>query len=262
MHLMLRKLLAHPLTRGMEVDDPRTTALRRRIIRRDGLLRRVYLEWYALVAEALPAVEGQVLEVGSGAGFMDEVIPGLITSDVLPAPGVSVVLDAARLPFAEGALRAIVMTDAFHHMARAGQFLAEAVRCLTPGGMVVMIEPWNTPWGRFVYGRLHPEPFRPESASWELPPGGPLSGANGALPWIVFERDRRRFEREFPQLRLLGVQPLMPFRYLVSGGVGFRRMAPVRTWPFWCAVEKIVSGWMHLLAMFALIRLAKTGAGD
>jgi hypothetical protein len=41
--------------------------------------------------------------------------------------------------------------------------------------------------------------LNPDAADWSFPAVGPLSGANGALPWILFERDRARFEREFPQ---------------------------------------------------------------
>ena len=59
-----------------------------------------------------------------------------------------------------------------------------------------MIEPWNNPWAKWVYQNLHHEPFDP-NAGWTLPASGPLSGANGALPWILFERDRKKFEQHF-----------------------------------------------------------------
>src|SRR5262249_4673893 len=151
---------------------------------------------------AVPAGEGGVLELGSGAGFLEEFIPGLITSDVFPSPGVQRVIDARALPFGAGELKAIVMTDVLHHIARPRGFLREADRCVRPGGVVSMIEPWVTPWSRVVYGRLHHEPFRPGAAEWEFPEAGPLSGANGALPWIMFARDRAVFEREFPSWKI------------------------------------------------------------
>jgi hypothetical protein len=61
-----------------------------------------------------------------------------------------------------------------------------------------MIEPWVTPWSRLVYTRMHHEPFVPAAAQWEFLTTGPLSGANGALPYILFSRDRAQFELEFP----------------------------------------------------------------
>ena len=39
------------------------------------------------------------------------------------------------------------------------------------------------------------------------------SGANGALPWILFTARSRQFEREFPQWSVELIEPLMPFRY-------------------------------------------------
>jgi SAM-dependent methyltransferase len=248
----IRSLLAHPLTRGLDIDSPATTAIRRRIVREKGFLRRLYGEWYRLILEELPVVEGHLLELGSGAGFMGEVIEGLITSEVFATPGISVVLDGARLPFRAKSLRAIAMTDVFHHVPRARAFLAEAQRCLRPGGRIVMVEPWVTPWSSFVYRRFHHEPFEPEAPTWEFPSSGPLSGANGALPWIVFERDRADFEREFPGLALRKIRPLMPLAYLLSGGVGMRSLVPGFAYRPWRALES-APGLERATAMFALI---------
>ena len=89
-----------------------------------------------------------------------------------------------------------------------------------------MIEPWVSPWSRFIYSRFHHEPFRPETPDWEFPRGGPLSAANMALPWVMLVRDREMFDREFPQWRVRRIHPFMPFRYLLSGGVSMRSLAP------------------------------------
>ena len=102
---LIKNLLALPQTRGLDIDDPRTTELRGSIIRDKGFLRRVYEEWYTGIVAAMPPCEGPVLELGSGGGFLGEFIPDLITSDVFPAPGVSRVLDAHSLPFGDSTLR-------------------------------------------------------------------------------------------------------------------------------------------------------------
>ncbi|MBL8798939.1 MAG: class I SAM-dependent methyltransferase, partial [Planctomycetia bacterium] len=129
----LRRWLAHPLTRGLDIDDPATTQLRRDIIREKTFLRRIYDEWYAALAASLPTGAGAVLELGSGAGFLDEYISGLITSEVFPCPGCELVLDASDLPFDAGSLRGIVMTDVLHHLPQPRRFFAEAARCVRPG---------------------------------------------------------------------------------------------------------------------------------
>ena len=84
---MIKLILAHPLTRGMDIDDPRTTQLRLRIVRSKRFLRKIYEEWYRDIVAALPPCDGQVLELGSGAGFLSEFIPGLITSEIFKTPG-------------------------------------------------------------------------------------------------------------------------------------------------------------------------------
>src|SRR4051812_18548199 len=129
---LAKRLLAHPLTHGLDLDDPRTTALRRQIIASKPLLKSVYDDWYARIAAAVPGGAGAVFELGSGAGHLVERLPELITSERFAVPGVRLVADAHALPFRDRSLRAIVMTNVLHHVPRPRRFFAEAVRCLAP----------------------------------------------------------------------------------------------------------------------------------
>jgi SAM-dependent methyltransferase len=250
--------LRHPLTKDLSIDDPRTTVLRREIVRSKPFLRKIYGEWYRLLRESLPGGPGLVLELGSGAGFLSEAVPEAITSEVFLSPGIRLAADAQRLPVEPDSLRAIAMVDVFHHLPDCGLFLREAARCVRPGGAVVAIEPWVTSWSRFVYRHLHHEPFFPGASEWRFPATGPLSGANGALPWIVFERDRRLVERDYPQWRIERVHPFMPFLYLLSGGVGDRSLAPSWMYPLAVGFERLVEPAMGRLAMFAHIVLRRS----
>lgn len=256
---MANAWLEHPLTRGADLDDPATTWLRRDIIAQKRFLRRIYEEWYRMLAAAVPGGDARALEIGSGAGFLRDHIDGLVTSEIFHCAGLSVVLDACALPFADGSLRAVVMTDVLHHVPDVRRFFAEAARCVGPGGVIAMVEPWVTPWATFIYTRFHHEPFRPDADTWAFPSSGPLSGANGALPWILFERDRRQFETEFPAWRIETIRPMMPFRYLVSGGVSMRSLTPAWSFGAWAQVERMLAPWRRQLAMFAFIVLRRVG---
>ena len=253
----MKRWLAHPATRDLAIDDPRTTERRREIIQSNGFLRRIYDDWYRSIAARVPQGTGAVLELGSGAGFLGEYVPGLIASEVFPCPGLDLVLDARQLPFAAESLKAIVMVDVFHHIPDARAFLREAERALRPGGAIVMIEPWVSSWSRLIYTHLHHEPFVPESQEWTFPSAGPLSGANGALPWMVFLRDRAKFEREFSRFAIRTVRPFLPFRYLVSGGVSMRPLMPEAMYPVWGAVEKALAPWPEAWPMFALVHVER-----
>jgi len=172
---MMMRWLKHPLTRGVPLDSPETTRLRRTIIETKPFLRRIYEEWYTDIASHLPKGNGRILELGSGAGFLQEYVPDVIRSEVFPCPDIAVILDARWLPFRPGSLRAIVMTDVLHHIPDVRKFLIEAACAVREGGVLVMVEPWVTPWSRFVYGRFHHEPFRPDAEDWTFAGSGPLS---------------------------------------------------------------------------------------
>ena len=254
---MIKRLLTHPLARGVKLDDPHSTILRRRILSQKKFLREIYKEWYRFIVKNLPHTSGEVLELGSGAGFLQEYLPHVITSDVLKVTDLSVVLDACDIPFQSDSLSAIVMIDVLHHLPQPRHFFHEATRCVRRNGRIVMIEPWVTPWSCFVYRRLHHEPFYPENHDWEFPTTGPLSGANGAIPWMLFFRDYERFKMEFPQWQLNTLKLDMPLSYLISGGVSLRSLAPGGAYKMMRWMEKCLNQYMDKLAMFAYITLKK-----
>jgi SAM-dependent methyltransferase len=254
---MIKSWLAHPLTRGLDLDDPRTTSLRRQVIFQNKFLLRIYREWYQYLGSSLIDSEGGAVELGSGGGFLSEFLPGVISSEVFYCPGTDIMLDGQKLPFANHSLRAIFMTNVLHHIPDNKQFFREAARCVKKGGCISMIEPWNTPWAKFIYNVLHHEPFEPQAENWVLPSLGPLSSANDALPWIIFERDKTQFENEFPEWEIKKVQLMMPFRYLVSGGVSLRQLMPDWSYSIWKGLETILSPANHLLSMFAFIHLER-----
>lgn len=253
----LRDWLAHPRLRGMDINDPQVTSLRRQIILDNSFLRQIYQSWYDELCAAIPDDPCAVLELGSGGGFLKHSLPDLITSEIVFFTHVDMILDGRYLPFADNSLRAIVLTNVLHHIPEIRLFLADAARCVRRGGVITMIEPWATAWSKIIYTRLHSENFDISTITWEFPSSGPLSGANGALPWIIFERDRDQFQKEFPQWRLDAIHLEMPFRYLLSGGVSFRPLVPNWSFGFWNTIERMLTPWMGKLAMFAHITLRR-----
>lgn len=222
----IREYLGHPLTKNIDIDSPTTTYLRRQIIQQKVSLKSIYDEWYNLVSENLPDVNGSILELGSGAGYLDKYIPNLITSEIFRCPDLTLVLDGMVLPFKNQSLRAIVMTDVLHHICNPRLFFVEATRCVKDGGVVILVEPWNTVGSKLIYTHFHHEPFMPNEEEWHIPISGPLSGANGAMPWIIFERDRHLFCSEFPKLQISKIQLMGGLRYMASGGVSMRALLP------------------------------------
>jgi len=253
----LNKWFSHPKLRNYDLNDPSTTMIRREIIDENPFLQKIYREWYEKLKTPLPKKPGRVLELGSGAGFLADHVPDIITSEVFYLPFVNIILEGQKLPFVSSSLRGILMSNVLHHIPDPRGFFHEAARCVRPGGVISMIEPWVSGWSRIIYTRLHHEPFQPDSLEWEFPAIGPLSGANGALPWILFKRDLQLFKQEFPEWNVNSIIPFMPFRYLISGGVSMQPILPGWSHFFWKWLESGLSPWMDFWAMFAQITLTR-----
>jgi SAM-dependent methyltransferase len=244
-----------------ELDDPSVTESRRALIRDRAFLRRTYDEWYRSLVAALPDGPGRVLEIGAGAGFLDELLPDVLRADILPLSTLDIVLDAGALPIGSAALRGIVMVNVLHHLKNVRAFLLEAARCVRPGGVVAAVEPWLTCWSRLVYRWLHHEPCDAR-ASWHVVGGGPLSGGNSALPWILFARDRDRFAREFPMWTIASIDVDMPVAYCLSGGLSKPVLMPGAAYPWVRGVERTAARAGLQLGMFARIVLVRGEAGS
>ena len=248
-----------------DLDDPATTLLHAEIIQKKPFLRKLYVDFYKQLEKVVSNPQEKVLvELGSGAGFIKEVISNAITSDILELPNVDKVFSALEMPFEKASVDAFFMFDVLHHITDPRAFFREALRCLKIGGRIVMIEPANTLWSRLIYKNFHHEHFDTQ-AKWKLDSrkagslqeAGPLSDGNGALPWIIFSRDRRIFENEFPSLRIVRMRNHTPLRYLLSGGLTLRQLVPSFTYPAVKAIEYALSPVNNLLGMFQTIELEK-----
>ncbi len=217
-------------------------------------LRKIYTEWYeTIIKEASLLNEGKLLEIGSGDGFLKEIHSEFITSDIRHLPHLDMIIDAEKIPFDDEELSCIGMTNVFHHIPRPYLFLREAERTLKPGGKVIMVEPTNTLFSRFVYKNFHFEPFD-EKGGREIREG---AIANQALPYIYFERDRHWFETTFTQLKIEKIEYHTAFRYIISGGMSMRQLLPSFSYPVIHGLELMLHPLRNQIAMFSTIILKK-----
>jgi SAM-dependent methyltransferase len=240
------------------LDDVSTTLLHAKIIQDKPFLKKLYLDFYNTFKKSIPQNGGNKLlvELGSGGGFIKEIVPNAVTSDVLKLPGVDKHFSVLKMPFDNNSVDAYFMIDVLHHINDAAVFFKEMDRTLKAGGKIVMIEPANTAWGRFIYQNFHHERFDP-LGGWGFEKTGPLSSANGAIPWIIFYRDRKQFERQFPSLKIVRLDPHTPLRYLISGGVSMRQMLPSFLYGAVKGLEIILSPFNKYIGMFLTIEINK-----
>lgn len=245
-----------PQTRDMDgLDDSAAIQLHSRIIERKPFLRRLYSDFYRTWVYAVGDLEGKnLVEIGSGGGFAREIIPNLVTSDIIQVPNTDMTFSATDMPFEDGSIDAFFMLNVLHHLAEPHLFFEEASRCLKPAGKVVMIEPSNTPWSRFIHINFHHEDFDPQAA-WESPGRCAMFHGNGALPWIIFTRNRNQFEMRFPLLRIVDINLHTPLSYLISGGLSIRALLPPSCYRLVRATERLLAPCNKWLAMFQTIVL-------
>lgn len=242
------------------LDDPARGGELRRTILGKPALKRFYVEIYGKYADCLarcPA-DGLVIELGSGGGFAKTLIPELMTTDVIPYEDVERVVDATRMPFENASVRMIAMLNVFHHIPDVAAFLREAVRCVMPGGRLLIIDQHPGWISKPILRYLHHEPFRPDAASWSFETAGPLSGANGALAWIVFARDHTRFETEFRDLHLLRYEPFAPLRYWLAGGLKKWSLLPDAAWPAATVLDRTLVRISQKFGSFVEIEIVKS----
>lgn len=206
----------------------------RALWRRKPALAEVYQVWFELLAAELPR-GARVLEVGAGPGlfaaWLRQQRPDLrlVAADTLAAPWNDLVADALRLPFLAASFDALVALDVLHHLARPAAFFREAARLLAPGGCIVAVEPWVSPFSFPIYRWLHQEGCTPGLEPWN-----PF-GLDGEATKDAFDGDaavvpalmRRTTQDEW---RALGLEPprarlLNGFAYLAS--LGFKPASPV-----------------------------------
>ena len=210
------------------LDDPRRVADIKNKIRNKASLQDFYAQVYSRYAACLTRCpqDGCAVELGTRAGFTKDVIPEITTSDVIPYQGIDCVLDGQALPFKDASCRFIGMVNVFHHISDVGKFLHEIQRCLMTGGRMLVVDQHPGCLGKPIYRYLHHEDFDDQAQSWKFTSSGPVSGANGALAWIVFVRDRQTFEQTYPGLELSGYRTHTPLYYWLSGGLKWWTLVP------------------------------------
>lgn len=230
MSALLDRLREPGLHEG-EIDGVARLQSHRSVLARKRMLRDVFGEFHALFrsleARYLDGT-GVRLEVGAGVAAMRDSHADVFSTDIVFDRQLDFVMDAQRMALAPASVNVVYAQNSFHHFPNPGQFLSELERVLAPGGGAILLEPYYGPAATFMYQHLfHSEGFDKEYPSWQAPSTGPMSGANQALSYIVFVRDRALFESSHPSLRLVHLQLVGNYlRYLASGGLNFRQLLP------------------------------------
>jgi SAM-dependent methyltransferase len=254
--------LLEPETRGCPVDGPERLAAHRAVLSRKRMIRDAFHEFHRAFSDLdarFLAGEGATIELGAGVFPVRETIAGVMATDVVEAPGLDRTLDACHLDLPDSSVRSFYLQNVFHHFPRPRDFFRELERTLVPGGGAILIEPAAGPVASLLYPRLFSsEGYDKSAPSWEGRVEGPMSGANQALAYIVFDRDLARFQAEFPELEVVHRDVLGNYlRYLISGGLNFRPLLPGAASPVLALVERIAMPLRRVCGLHRVVVLRK-----
>ena len=225
------------------------------------ILRRIYYQFYARIADYLPAdMSGPILELGSGVPDITEVIPDCIRTDLFPNPWIDQVENAYSLSLSDQTLTGIILLDVFHHLRYPGTALQEFHRALEPGGRVIIFDPGMSLLGKLVYGSLHSEPrgLR-DSISWFAPSWW----SPDKIDYYAAQGNTHRvFVHDEGDLvgtgwKLLVVKQFADISYIATGGYSKPQLYPNFAFPFMRFLDKVCNHFPELFTTRLLVVLER-----
>lgn len=169
------------------------------------------------------------LELGSGVGFIKNFDSKIITSDVVYNRFTDKTINANKLPYKKNKIDSIFGIFCFHHFKDPFNFLKSIQTKLKIGGLCILIEPYHGPLASIIYKRVHKSEYfnEKEAFNYKIKSKTAMEKANQALSYIYFVRDRKKFSRKFPKLKIIHTSVFNNYlRFLFSGGLNFRKLLP------------------------------------
>lgn len=249
---------------SVDVDGSERFNIHGRILARKPMLRHVFRSFHQRfdrLDRTLLSGSGARVEIGAGVAPMRNSYADVLATDIVPDPRLDRTLDAENMDFPDRSVRVIFGQNVFHHLPHPDLFFQEVERVLVPGGGVILLEPYYGPFAAFLFRRMfHTEGYDKAYPSWETPATGPMNGANQALSYIVFKRDRAEFERRFPRLEIVHHETCNNYLiYLLSGGLNFRQLWPHWAMPALSLLQRALTPLDRWLALHHIVVIRKEG---
>jgi len=259
---MIRRLLALPEIADVDVDGVDRLELHAAVLERKPMLAAVFRECHELMLgldrRTFGDTPGLRVELGAGVAPIAMTFPEVLATDVVPSPGLDAVIDAQCMDLRDGSVRALYcqpLSTTFPTRRGSSPRRARPRTGRWRGPDRALLRASRV--GR-VQAAVVSEDFDKAMPGWQTGATGPMHGANQALSYIVFKRDRARFEREFQSLELVETFPLSNYvRYLLSGGLNFRQLVPTFTEPGLRALELALRPARRLLGLRHVIVLRR-----
>jgi SAM-dependent methyltransferase len=220
------------------------------------LLRTIYAEFYRRILALIDETKsGLVVEIGSGIGNLKQHLSRALCTDLFANPWLDLVCDGYELPFRGGSVSHLVLFDVFHHLQAPRAFLKEARRVLTPGGRLILFEPFISWSSHVAYSLFHHEPV-----GWREPidpsekSGRPRRyyAAQGNATRLLFRQEHLDWLAGWT---VAYAEAFSAFAYLLSGGYSRPNLYPPACLRLFQKLDAVLSRWPRLFGARCLIAL-------
>jgi SAM-dependent methyltransferase len=249
----------------IDSEDREVLLRHRRVWDKKPVLRRIYNEEFFGRMLSFQKPGGSSVEVGAGPGFFKKLFPEVISTDLVPSEWLDAVADAQHLPIQSSSVINLFGLDVLHHLVSPMKFLQEAQRVLSPGGRLILVEPWVTSFSYLIYRYLHQEGCDLSAQPWNPGDGDQsrekkaLEG-NPAIPYLLFGPSHRsKTLASLPLLSPVAAEPFCLFAYLLSGGFKPFNLLPESLYPLVSGFERATLPlWRRAAALRILLVLEKS----
>ena len=216
------------------------------------ILQTIYADFHRRIASNLANCDdAEIIELGSGIGNIQDVIPTCIKTDLFPNPWIDRIENAFALSCSDESVSDLILFDVFHHLRYPGTALNEFQRVLKQGGRLHIFDPCMSALGRIVFGLCHPEPIAlRDPITWLAPDqwkpeDADYYAAQGNATRIFFQKNN---DVDLSDWELHQKERLSAIPYVASGGYSKPQLYPDFAYPLIKGIDSITT---HLPALFA-----------
>jgi len=226
------------------------------------VLQAIYAAFYRLISQQVDyAINGKIVELGSGIGNIKMEIPQAVCTDLFKNPWIDQVENAYHLSFKNDTVSNLILFDVFHHLKHPGTAFQEFQRVLKPGGRIIIFDPSISLTGFTVYGLFHHEPIAKfKRIQWEAPVDfDPWSSAyyaaQGNAERVFFSK---HYLNKLSEWNIIYKKKYAAISYILSGGYSKPQLFKAKHYNRILKAERLLDHFPELFSTRLLVVLQKS----
>ena len=259
---LIINFLRHPLLKDIDINDSQRIEIHKKIFLNKKILIKVFNYFhktFLFLEEKFIRGNGLRIELGSGIYPMKKTVKNVLATDIIPGPDIDLILDAENLELKSNSVKTLFIQNSFHHFSNPKKFFNELNRVLVRGGGSIILDPY---YG-WLASKIYPKMFNTEifdkfTDKWDYKNFGPMKGANQALSYVIFIKDRNKFKNLYPSLEIVEQTICNNYLlYLFSGGLNFKQIVPNLFIPLILFIQLIIYPFKKFFALHHIIVIRK-----